>query len=272
MSDAEYIQQRYDLSPDIEESRLDIHQLEWDLTWKFLNEYLPPTGHILDIGSGTGKYSVALAQRGYHVTGIDLSKPLLDKAIRRAQETGVEDRIVFIHGDARSLKDLITRRYDAVLLMGPLYHLTCLENRERVVQQVCDSLQNEGVLFSAFLSKYGIFSEVLKEYPEWILHKDQVDFLMHHGIDSPHTAADRFQGYYATIDEIFTLHTRNGITPIALGATKPVIGSDDESYNRLKGTLRKDWLHFLYSICREEHSLGASSHLLFVGRKGRDNP
>src|SRR6476646_8767714 len=65
--DLDKIRSYYDQYLDGEDSRLDRHQLERDITLRYLEAYLPSTGHILEIGAATGTYTLWLAQRGYHV-------------------------------------------------------------------------------------------------------------------------------------------------------------------------------------------------------------
>ena len=48
----------YDRDVEDEEARLALHQLEYDLTWRYLTRYLPPAGFILEIGAGTGRYTL----------------------------------------------------------------------------------------------------------------------------------------------------------------------------------------------------------------------
>ena len=63
----------YNTDPERERSRLERHQLEHDLTRRYLNQYLPPQGSILEIGEATRRYTLELAKRGYHVTAVDSS-------------------------------------------------------------------------------------------------------------------------------------------------------------------------------------------------------
>jgi len=68
---------------------------------------------ILDVGCGTGRHAVELAVRGYHVTGVDLSASMLEKARRNAEENGVSVRL--LQGDARKLE--FDQEFDLVIML-----------------------------------------------------------------------------------------------------------------------------------------------------------
>jgi hypothetical protein len=51
----------YGSDPEREHRRLEEHQLEHELTWRYLNQYLPAQGSILEVGAGTGRYTVEFA-------------------------------------------------------------------------------------------------------------------------------------------------------------------------------------------------------------------
>jgi SAM-dependent methyltransferase len=104
-----------------EDSRLVLHQLEYDLTWRYLTRYLPPAGSILEIGAGTGRYTLALCRRGYSVTAVDLSAALLQRCKLRLEASRLHGQVQFVVADARDLHAVPTTAFDAVLLMGPLY-------------------------------------------------------------------------------------------------------------------------------------------------------
>ena len=69
----------YDSDPEKEQRRLAEHQLEYDLTWRYLERYLPAEGAVLEIGAAAGRYTLQLARRGYRVTAVDLSAALIER-------------------------------------------------------------------------------------------------------------------------------------------------------------------------------------------------
>jgi ubiquinone/menaquinone biosynthesis C-methylase UbiE len=94
---------------------------------------------ILDVGTGTGRAAIALAQRGALVTGVDASAEMLEVAERRAHDAGAH--VTFIRGDAHGL-DFPDRSFDAVVCLRVLMHTPdwraslhelCRVARERVV-------------------------------------------------------------------------------------------------------------------------------------------
>lgn len=71
----------------------------------------------MDIGAGTGRYSVPLALEGYDVSAVELVKHNLG---RLKQKT---DRVKAYQGNAMKLKRFADDMFDVTLLFGPMYHL-----------------------------------------------------------------------------------------------------------------------------------------------------
>ncbi len=257
----------YDLSMEDEDSRLVFHQLEYDLTWRYLARYLPPSGSILEIGAATGKYTLELCRRGYSVTAVDLSETLLRRCKQRLEAEGLHEHAQFVVADARDLQAIVDTTFDAVLLMGPLYHLIFEEDRKLAVRQAADRLRHGGSLFSAHLSRSGVFGDLLKRVPEWIERDEEVRCLLDYGRRPDDQPRGGFRGYFARISEIRPLHEALGIQTMVLAGVEPVISADDESYNRLSPSQRDRWLTLLEEVSTDETIIGASRHLLYVGRK-----
>src|SRR4051812_14253525 len=113
----------------LEEPRLDeaLGSVEFVRTLEVANQVLPrPPAVVADIGGGPGRYTLELAGRGYTVVHRDLV-PLHVEQLRTAS-TALADHVDTAVGDARDL-DLDDDTADAVLLLGPLYHLVDRDQR-----------------------------------------------------------------------------------------------------------------------------------------------
>jgi 2-polyprenyl-3-methyl-5-hydroxy-6-metoxy-1,4-benzoquinol methylase len=74
---------------------------------------LPPAGSILDVGCGTGRHSIELARRGYSVTGPDLSREMLTRAVASAEAAGVS--VEWVRADASRFT--LPERYDGAICL-----------------------------------------------------------------------------------------------------------------------------------------------------------
>jgi SAM-dependent methyltransferase len=258
----------YNNSVGDEDERLILHQLEYDLTWRYLTRYLPPTGSILEIGAATGRYTLELCRRGYSVTAVDLSAALLERCKLRLEAAQLHEQVQLVVADARDLHAIPTTTFDAVLLMGPLYHLIFEEDRRQALRQATDRLRSGGLLFSAHLSRMGVFGDLMRRMPAWIERKEEVRFLLDKGRRPDDQPRGGFRGYFARVSEIKTLHESQGIQTIVLAGIEPAISADDESYNKLQTSQREMWLDLLEEVSADETTVGASRHLLYIGTKG----
>ena len=126
--------------------------LERARTMDLLSRHLPPApARILDVGGGPGAYSVWLAGRGYDVRLLDPVPLHVEQAQAAARDAGVALEAAI--GDARRLDDA-DGSADAVLLMGPLYHLTEKVDRIAALAEARRVLRPGGVVMATGISRY----------------------------------------------------------------------------------------------------------------------
>lgn len=267
MDDVSDIAAFYNGDLEREHYRLERHQLEHDLTWRYLNQYLPSQGSILEVGAATGRYTLELAKRGHMLTAVDISVALMEKCRKRVADEGLERQVQLVLADARDLSNVADKGFDAVLLMGPLYHLVVEADRKVALKEAFDRLREGGVIFSSFISRFGILGDLLKKVPVWIEDQPEVHSVLENGKDPVDYPRGGFRGYFAQPSEIAPLHEQIGFNTLVLAGVEPAISADDESYNNLQGKLRQQWLDLFYAISTEGSILGASRHLLYIGRK-----
>ena len=269
MDDITDIREMYNANWEKEDDRLLRHQLERDITWRYLEKYLPPPGmKVLEIGAATGRYTMELARRGYSVLAVDIASDLVARAKTRIDDLGLGSRVEFRVGDVRTCSDIPESSFDAALVMGPLYHLVLQEDRELVLERVFKFLKPGGVVFSAWISRFGIFGDNLKKMPGLIFKKEAVESILERGCDLDlfHPKSN-FRGYFATADEIAPIHEKTGFGTLALAGAEPAISADDASYNCLEGERRQLWLDLLFKLSAEPSMIASSRHMLYVGKK-----
>jgi len=259
----------YDNDPENEQFRLEKHQLEHELTWRYLEQYLPSQGSILEIGAGTGRYTLELARRGYTITAVDLSAVEIEQCRQTLTDSGLEKQVRLVLADARDLGVVTERGFDVVMLMGPLYHLVLEADRREALRGSFERLRAGGLIFSAFISRFGIMCDLIKNVPGWIEGRAEVRSVLDKGKSPDDFPRGGFRGYFALASEITSLHEGLGFETLTLVGVEPAIGADDESYNKLQGQERQLWLDLLYEISTEASTIGASRHLLYIGRKLR---
>lgn len=152
MSQDEALQAHYGLGR--EQGRLDggLGAVEFERTRELMLRHLPAAPAVVaDIGGGPGRYALWLASLGYAVALRDVVPLHLEQAQAAAGEAGlaVDARV----GDAREL-DLADESVDAVLLLGPMYHLPEAGDRSRCLREARRVLRPGGVAFVAAISRW----------------------------------------------------------------------------------------------------------------------
>lgn len=155
MTNREILAAAYDAGVEEEYSRLDstsAFRAEYQLMISMIEQYIRPGSVVYDIGSGPGRYSEFLLKRNCRVGAVDLSSRTLNALQNRI---GSEERtnLLFVRQACASAKmNISPSSADAILLMGPLYHLTEREEREHAVMQAYELLKPGGVIFCVFMN------------------------------------------------------------------------------------------------------------------------
>lgn len=137
--------------------------LEFARTQALLERYLPPApATIADVGGGPGRYAIWLTERGYRVHLVDPVPLHIEQArVTAGALPGVALASAEV-GDARDLR-LVDASTDAVLLLGPLYHLTERADRVRALVEARRVCRPGGVIIAAAISRFASTLDGLRQ-------------------------------------------------------------------------------------------------------------
>ena len=234
-------------------------KVEFLTTLKYIKDYLKKGDKILDVGAGTGIYSLELAKEGFDVTAFELMDHHC--SIIESKKTK-EMHLEVVRGNALDLSMFEDESFDLVLNFGPLYHLPKEEDRLQVIKESMRVLKPGGLAMFAYINNDMVFvTESLSYNPDFLLG-DQERFYKH----------DSFK----VVDDPFTVLTYDMAVRLFEELDLPIekhIGTDgfsellDGKINALNEEQFLEWLRFHFYLCEKKEFLGSSHHLLVITRK-----
>jgi ubiquinone/menaquinone biosynthesis C-methylase UbiE len=246
-------------------------KLEFVRTQEILLRYLPkPPATILDVGGGAGIYALWLAREGYTVHLIDLMPLHIEQAAAASTNQPDFPLASMRVGDARQI-EFPDQSADAVLLLGPLYHLTERIDRVKALAEAYRAVKPGGVVCAAVISRFASFMDgamrgfLADPYFAELVEQDL--------IDGQHRNPKEQPGYFATAyfhhpDEIEAEFTDAGLTfeaRIAVEGPGSFVVNFDTFWS--DETRRETLLRCIRSVESEPTMLGCTGHIIGVGRK-----
>ncbi|MDP9351974.1 MAG: class I SAM-dependent methyltransferase, partial [Chloroflexota bacterium] len=215
----ERVREYYNTTADRERFRLSrstVGRIEFSVNLHFIRKYVPIGCRVLDLGGGAGPYTLALAKAGYRVVLADLSPELLALAraeIARSHDgSSVED---VLEADARDLSAFPDNSFDAVLSLGPFYHLTQQDDRIRAAQELGRVLAPAGHAFVAYMPRTTLLRWLVARASEtgtW--HRGELRAALTEGVYRVDKPGSFTEGYYPVPFEMQSLMSGAGIQTI----------------------------------------------------------
>ncbi|SDB15233.1 Predicted acetyltransferase [Pseudobutyrivibrio sp. YE44] len=245
-----------------EDTRLDRTrhgQLEYAITMEYVHKYLKQDSKVLEVGAGTGRYSIALAKEGYDLTSLELVEKNL--TILKDKSKGISN-IKALQGDATDLSKFENDTFDVTLVLGPMYHLYEEEDVQKAIDEAIRVTKTGGTIIFAFISVFAImYSNFFQG--NW-KSGEKMNFTSDY--KTRHFKEQLFTGYdVVEFEQLFKTKPVEWITTAGVdGLLEPVEHRLDFSIPEEDFESFKNW-YLAFSERRE--LLGHTNHLLYICRK-----
>lgn len=234
-------------------------QLEYATTMSYIHRYANQHSKVLEVGAGTGRYSIALAAEGMDVSAVELVNSNLKILRERSRDL---QNLASYQGDATDLGRFADQTFDVTLLLGPMYHLYEAEEVNRAIDEAIRVTRSGGVILFAFISVYGIMYANYFQ-GNWTAGQEE-NFTEDYRVR--HFKEQLFTGYdVVEFEQLFEAKPVEWITTAGTdGILEPLEDRDDflipeEDFDKFAAW----YLHF----AEKRELLGNTNHLLYICRK-----
>lgn len=253
-----------------EEKRLDTRhgQVEFRVTMKYVHDAiqnvmaekeitLNSDVHILDIGAGTGRYSVPLSEEGYDVTAVELVKYNL--GILKKKNSSVHA----MQGNALHLKKLQDNTFDVTLLFGPMYHLMKREEKVQALKEAKRVTKPGGYILVAY---------IMNEYAfvMYAIQENRVKECLEKGLLSEdfHTIPDEESLYdFVRLEDIDSFNREVEISRVKIISPDGPMNYIRPFVNKLDEESFETVVKYQMATCERMDIIGAAAHTVDILKK-----
>ena len=235
--------------------------VEFITTMRFIERYLQAGMRILEIGAATGRYSHALARKGYAVDAVELLEHNIELF---KQNTEAGENVTVTQGNATDLSAFRDGTYDITLLLGPMYHLFTDKEKKKALSEAIRVTKQGGTVFVAYcmgdpsIITFGFLRGEIHN----LIEKNMLDTETFDTFSHPY---DLFELHRK--EDIDRLRSDFNVAQLHFVATDGFTNYMREKVDTMDEKTYDIYVKYHLAICERQDMIGFSHHTLDVFRK-----
>lgn len=228
---------------------------------------------VLDVGGGPGRYTIALAEHGHRVWLVDPSEALVRQASERIEAAGLTERVpAATVGDARDLTRFSDEAFDAILALGPFYHLVEEADRRRAADELFRTLRPGALAFVSFLPRLsglaGLIARAAADREQ--VPPSSLSRVISDGVFSNPTDRGFQDGFYPELSEIDELFSSAGFERIDLFSIRGLAFGAEAEFSEIVAGPDPEAASFrdlVEATCRDARVIELCGHAMLTIRR-----
>ena len=234
------------------------HKVEFLTTTRYINKYIKPEDKILEIGAGTGKYSLYYASKGYEVEAVELIKSNIEEFKKHVDNNM---KIKIHEGNALDLSIYKDNSFDITLVLGPIYHLFSKEDKKKVIEEATRVTKPHGKIFIAYITNDIVIITYGLKKGNLLKLKDVCD----KNYRVKEIPEEIFSVNY--VEEFDNMMKKFPVKKLCEVAVDGLSESLEEYINNLSDEEYTVWLDYHFKNCERKDIMGYSSHVVYICEK-----
>lgn len=240
-------------------------QVEYRTTMKYIHEMMRDNGKkkILEVGAGTGRYSIALAKEGHEVDALEYTEHNLELMNAKISEEGLTN-IRTHHGTALDLSRFADESFDITLVLGPMYHLYTKEDKCKAMGEAIRVTKKGGYIFVAYCMNEATMLQ-------YVFGKGNLQYCLENRMlteDFNCISEEKDLFELVRLEAINELNAQfSEIERVKIVAADGATNYMRECIDAMDDATFEIWMKYHFTICERMDLIGATHHSLDILKK-----
>lgn len=236
-------------------------RVEFVTTATYIEKFAPKNAKIVELGAGTGAYSVYLAKKGYKVEAVEISDYNLE--LLKVNTENVKN-ITVREGDAVELGMYADNLFDMTLSLGPMFHIFSKKDLESAIREAVRITKPGGIIIFSYLTNDSVFARYMVQKGNIKKYKTLCD------ADFNFKPIQDEIFYTTNVKDFENMVNKENVTKVMGVSADGLSELLAEQIDRFSEDEFNAYLSYHLARCEREELFGYSSHMLYICKKNEE--